>query len=89
MSQSHFRTEAEIQELIALARLYCEVRADCAEAKAEGRLSAADEQTIRERLERIDKKLELLKSNNELDRRRARAGAAVIPMARFQKKVAR
>ena len=59
------RSEKEIDDLIGLARTYCEIRA---------RLNAtpADERT-RAHLAQLDEKLTLLKSNSELDRKKARA----------------
>ena len=83
------RSEKDIQELLELARLYCEVRAAFQYARAEGRLSAEDEESATQRLECLNRKLELLKSNNELDHRRARTASAIIPLARFRRKVAR
>ena len=69
---SRLRSEKEINELVALARTYCELRAKLACALSAGGIDPADAMT-RETLNRLSEKIELLKSNNEFDRNRARA----------------
>lgn len=84
-----WRTEAEIDELIALARTYCSELSHYRYAQAEGRLSADEDTQAQSRLARLNEKIELLKSNNELDRRRASSTSRIISMARFQRKAAK
>jgi hypothetical protein len=84
-----WRTEAEIDELIALARTYCSELSNYHYAQAEGRLSAEEDMQAQSRLARLDEKIELLKSNNELDRKRASSASRIISMARFQRKAAK
>jgi len=79
------RTEKEIDELVALARTYCEVRADHQYARAEGRVSAAEEARTNEYLKSLDEKLALLKSDNELVRSRAYAPNNIIQLCQRRK----
>ena len=83
------RTEQELDELIDLARNYCSELARYRETQAGGPLSAEDDEQARRKLSRLSRKLELLKSNSELDRTRARATTRIIPMDRFKRKAAR
>jgi hypothetical protein len=83
------RSEQEVDELITLARTYCSELATYRYAKSEGRLSADDEADINSRLARLDEKINLLKSNNELDRTRARTARTIISMERFRRKAAK
>ena len=84
-----FRTEEEIDELIALARTYCTELASYRLAQAEGRLSEEVQEQVEHRIARMSEKIELLKSSNELDRKRARTTTTVISMARFKRKMAK
>lgn len=79
----HFRTASEIDELVALARCYCEVRAGYLSAKTEGRLSPQDESQSLQHLNSLNARIDQLKSNNELDRQRARKERRVIPLAEY------
>ena len=63
------RSEKEVDELIALARTYCEIRARLNDAPADW---PADERT-RAYLAQLDEKIALLNSYSELDRKKARA----------------
>lgn len=72
------RTEAEVRALIDLARVYCETRARHRCAMAEGRLSSNEDETARRTLDAMDRKLELLKSNNEIGRRRAARNRNIV-----------
>jgi hypothetical protein len=79
------RTVQEVDELVELARQYCESRAAVVHATADGRLSPQQQEASSRRLEILNRRIELLKSNNELDRQRARRECAVISLAEFQK----
>ena len=83
------RSVREIEILVALAREYCSTLAAYRSAKCEGRLSGADELRAQMTLARMDEKITLLKSNNELDRRRALLQTNVIPLAHSRRKAAR
>lgn len=80
------RSEQEINELVELARAYYEKRAAYYYAKAEGRLSMEDDDSVCRSLAILDLKLELLKSNNELDRRRARMRTNVVSLKNYRRK---
>ena len=80
------RTDDEIDQLIALARTYCETRAKFVYAQAEGRLSADDEIRLRDTLQSLDKEIERLKSSNEVDRRRGKARNNVISLRNIDRK---
>ncbi len=82
-SAAKFRTADEIDELVALARQYCETRAGLRCASAEGRLSPQQELSSAQQLQLLDRKIELLKSGNELDRQRARRERRVITLAQY------
>ena len=84
-----YRTESELNELIALARTYCEVRARQRDARAEGRLSEEEDARVSNDLQKLDLKLELLKNNNELVRSRAHARNNIVQLGNVRKKAAR
>lgn len=74
------RTEAEVRVLIDLARVYCETRARHRCAMAEGRLSPNEDEIARQTLKAMDRRLELLKSNSEIDRRRAARNRNIVSL---------
>ena len=86
---SKMRTERELDELIALAREYCSLRADYNYARAEGRLTQDQDSAALRTLTRLDEKLELLKSNSELDRRRAHFKSNIVSLNPFKRRIAR
>ena len=75
------RRLCEVDTLVARAREYCAAQADFRSAKSEGRLNAEDELHALAILARMDEKIALLKSNNELGRRRLLLITNVIPLA--------
>lgn len=81
----HFRTAREIDDLVALVRCYCELRAGYLSARSEGRLSPQQEVDSLRQLQALDARIELLKSSNELDWQRARKLRRVIPLAEYAK----
>lgn len=83
------RSAEEVDELVNIALSYCSELAKFRNAKAEGRLSLEEESTAQQMLLGMDRKIELLKSNNELDRRRGRKERNIIPFARDKRKVAK
>jgi hypothetical protein len=74
------RTETEVRALVDLARVYCETRAHHRCAMAEGRLSPNEDEAARRALDAMDRKLELLKSNSEVDRRRAARNRNIVAL---------
>ena len=74
------RSDAEIDELLQLARSYCEARASLRQAETEDRLSPEQRHKRLFHLGLLDKSLQLLKSNNELERMRWRALDKVVPL---------
>jgi hypothetical protein len=80
---SQLRSEHEIEQLIALARTYCEVRARHEYAQAEGRVTPEEDAQTRDYLRTLDEKIERLKSNNELVRSAAHARNNIIQIRNF------
>jgi len=66
------RSEKEVDELIALARTYCELRARLNDAPAATSTDWPADERLRAQLAQLDEKITLLKSNSELDRKKAR-----------------
>jgi hypothetical protein len=56
------RTHQEIEELVALARMYCSLKATEELAKREGRLSAERESALETELARMSARIEQLKN---------------------------
>ena len=83
------RSVREIEILVALAREYCSTLAAYRGAKCEGRLSGDDDLREQMTLARRDEKLALLKSNSELDRRRALHSTNVFALPRSRRKATR
>ena len=83
------RSHREVDILIELAREYCSSLASYRIAKSEGRLNGDDELRAQMKLARLDEKLTLLKSNSELDRRRALQNTNVIPLVSPRRRAAR
>ncbi len=74
-----YRSDKEIDELIDLARTYCETRAEYRLAKHEGRLSAQMEEEVALYLKSLDARLTLMKSNSSVDQQQARTTSNVLP----------
>jgi hypothetical protein len=83
------RSHREIEMLVQLAREYCSTLASYRNAKSDGRLNGADELRAQMKLARLDEKLSLLKSNSELDRRRALQNSNVIPLVSPRRRAVR
>ena len=79
------RTEREVEQLVALARHFCTLRAAYRCNRGEGRLSAEADAAAQRELAAIDARLELLKSNSELDRQRA-AAKNIVTLTRLKRK---
>jgi len=79
----HSRTAREIDDLVTLARCYCELRAEYLSARTEGRLSPQQEIYSLRQLRALDARIDLLKSGNELDWQRARKLRRIIPLAEY------
>jgi hypothetical protein len=79
------RTQSEVDELVALARQYCEARAAHEAAKLEHRLSPQQEEQSSAVLRNLDGRLELLKSNNVLKRHLGSRRHAVIQLVNVLK----
>jgi hypothetical protein len=73
-------SESEIEELVQLARRYSETLAAYRLARMECRLSPQEDEQALHTLQRLDATLELLKSNSELERCRARKRTHVIEL---------
>lgn len=83
------RSHREIEMLVELAREYCSTLASYRHAKSDGRLNGDDELRAQMKLARLDEKLALLKSNSELDRRRALQSSNIIPLSPSRRRAAR
>ena len=83
------RTDKDIDELVALARTFCEVRAKHQYAQVEGRISPEEDERAREYLRTLDEKLELLKSSSELDHSRATVRDNIIQLPQLKRKAVR
>ena len=82
------RSEREVDELVDLARTYCEALAEYRGAAAAG-LSPEQDAKARQSIANLSHKLELLKSNNELDRRRASLKRNVVALPAHGRRAAR
>ena len=78
------RSSEEIDELVRLALDFCELRQRHRDAASAG--DAETELDLHGRLARLDRRIALLKSDDELDRQRARKRAHVIVMAHPRRK---
>ena len=78
------RSSEEIDELVRLALEFCELRQRHRDAAAAR--DAETEMELHGMLARIDRRIALLKSNDELDRQRARKRTHVIVMAHPRRK---
>ncbi len=76
-------SEDEVNALVDTARAYCETRANHAAARDEGRLSAEQDEALLHRLQALDERISMLKSSNEVVRRRARMHSNVMSMAKY------
>jgi len=79
------RTECEVEQLIALARHFCTLRSAYRCNRDEGRLSAEADAAAQRALSALDARLELLKSNSELDRQRA-SSKNIVTLTRLKQK---
>ncbi len=70
----------EVDELIGAARTFCETRAVYEIARREGRLNDVQDEAMQMRLRELDERVTMLKSSNELVRRRARLRVNVTSM---------
>lgn len=83
------RTELEIEEMVQLARTYCEALAAYRYAKAGGGLAPREDEEALGHLQRLETRLVMLKSNSELDRCRAKRWTNVIQFREHQRKAAK
>ncbi|GMV83759.1 MAG: hypothetical protein AMXMBFR7_49430 [Planctomycetota bacterium] len=74
----------EYDRFEALARAYCELRAEYRRRKAADSLGHELEQRMVQTLNAIDLKIERMKSADELDRLRAHQSAAYITRSHFE-----
>lgn len=73
-------TVAEIDEVLAVARAYCEALAEYRQRQASGTLGPQADQEMRQQINALDLRLQRLQSNNEIERCRAQEKkASVIP----------
>ena len=76
---SRYRSDKEIDELVGLARNYCETMASYRMAKSEDRLTPQESVRFEHDLAALDERITNLKSDNELDRQKARQRQNIVP----------